>query len=86
MTHESDIFNHLLKFGSITSLEIANRYYITAPHGVIRDLRKRLGYDAITDEWQTKKKVVVQNNGKLKEVTVRYKRYFLQKFEGDAIC
>ena len=78
MTHQGRILEHLKKYGSITSLEIANKYYITAPHGVIRDLRKALGYDAISDVWCNKKKTTVEN-GKEKQVTIRYKRYFLEK-------
>ena len=79
MTHQAKVLEHLKKYGSITSLEIANKYYITAPHGVIRNLRKALGYDAITDSWTSKKRTEITSTGELKEVTIRYKTYFLEK-------
>lgn len=79
MTHQQRILEHLKKYGSITSLEIANKYYITAPHGVIRDLRKILGFEAITDAWCNKKKTEILPNGETREKTIRYKRYFLEK-------
>lgn len=81
MTQQRRVLDYLKKFGSITSLEIANKFYVTAPHSVIRDLRKTLGNDAITDLWQQSKRTEILDNGDVREVTIRYKRYFLEKFE-----
>lgn len=54
MTQQQRVLNYLKQNGSITSLEMFDNFYICCPQAVIRDLRKTLGFDAITDIWERK--------------------------------
>lgn len=78
MTQAERVLAYLKKYGSITSLEMFDNFYICCPTATIRDLRKRLGYENITDIWQTKKRKEIKPDGKEHTVTVKYKRYFLE--------
>lgn len=57
------VFDYLKEYGSITALEMFEKFYICCPHSVIRDLRKK--YE-ITDVWE-------EINNK------RFKRWILQE-------
>lgn len=70
MSKLSAVEKDLKQNGSITNWEIATRYYTTCPQKIIECLRKKHGYDAITDEWQSKK---VEIDGK--KETVIWKKY-----------
>lgn len=83
MSQHNKVWQHLLKYGSITSLEMFNRYYICCPHAIIRDLRK-LHPEVIKDIWVDRTRIERNeggNNkkGKEKKVSIRYKMYFLQQ-------
>ncbi len=76
MTQQDRVLKYMQKNGSITSLEMFDKFYIVAPHGIIRDLRKKY---TILDEWVTKTRKEYDGEGKEKKVTIKYKRYFLDK-------
>ena len=82
MTQEQRVWEKLNKDGSITAIEVMNVARTTCPHGVIRNLRERYGYNTITDAWESKTKKEYTGGGKEQKVTIRYKRYFLNKLEG----
>ncbi|MBQ2135577.1 MAG: hypothetical protein II201_01680 [Clostridia bacterium] len=58
------VFDYLQKHGSITALEMFERFYICCPHSIIRNLRKK--YE-ISDIWENTK------SGK------RFKRWILDE-------
>lgn len=78
-TQNQKVWDYLNKNGSITALEMFVNFSICHPPARIRDLRKQYGYDVIKDEWITKKKKEIDDKGKEMMVTIRYKRYFLDK-------
>ncbi|MCM1339405.1 MAG: helix-turn-helix domain-containing protein [Muribaculaceae bacterium] len=80
MTQHRKVWNHLLKHGSITSLEMFNKYFICCPHAIIRDLRKKYP-DSIKDIWVDRTRIERDENGKERKVSIRYKMYFLQQTE-----
>lgn len=84
MTQQERVLNYLKQNGSITSLEMFNKFFICCPQAVIRDLRKALGYDVITDIWEHKKRVECKSDGTKVTKSIKYKRYFLKKLEGVA--
>ena len=49
MTQAAKVLEFLKINKSITALEMIKHFYITAPHSVIRDLRKKY---TITDDWE----------------------------------
>ena len=84
MTQSRRVLEHLQKHGNITSLEMFDKFYICCPQSVIRDIRKKYGYDYVTDLWVTKKRKERTETGKERTVSVRYKQYFLNKLAGVA--
>ena len=70
MSKISAVEKDLMRNGSITNLDIICRYYTTNPQKIIERLRLKHGYDAITDEWQSKKVMI---DGK--KETVQWKKY-----------
>lgn len=83
-TQKERVLNYLKQNSSITSLEMFHKFFICSPQSVIRNLRKSLGYDVITDIWEHKKRVECKSDGTEKTKTIKYKRYFLKKLEGTA--
>ncbi|MCM1338768.1 MAG: helix-turn-helix domain-containing protein [Muribaculaceae bacterium] len=81
MTQEKRVLEHLQKHGSITTLEMFNKFCICCPHSIIRNIRNKFGYDYIADLWITKKRKEQTEQGKERTVSTRYKQYFLKKFE-----
>lgn len=81
MTQEKRVLEHLQKHGSITSLEMFEKFYICCPQGVIRNIRNKFGYDYVGDLWVTKKRKELTEQGKERTVNIRYKTYFLKKIE-----
>ena len=82
MSQAKKVWDHLLKHGSITARKMAERpFYINAPHSVIRDLREKYGASMILDEWITKTRKEYNGKGKEEKITIRYKKYFLNKVE-----
>lgn len=79
MTQERRVLEHLKQHGSITSLEMFDKFFICCPHGIIRNIRKKFGYDYISDLWCLKKRKEKTSEGKERTVTVRYKQYFINK-------
>lgn len=79
MTQSDKVWKHLNKYGTITSLEMFTNYYICCPHAIIRYLRKIYGNDSIKDTWIQKTRKEYNAKGKEETVTVRYKKYFLDK-------
>lgn len=82
MTQEERVLKHLEQHGSITSLEMFDKFYICCPQGIIRNIRKKFGYDYIADLWCSKKRTEKNSEGKERTVTVRYKQYFINKMAG----
>ena len=82
MNRNERVWQYLNDRGSITNYEIQNRFYSTCPHSIIRDLRKKYGYETISDRWITKMRKEYNGEGKEIKVTMRYKEYFLKKMEG----
>lgn len=74
MTKVERVEKYLTTYGAITSLEIQQMVYSTCPHGIIRDIREKHGYNSVTDEWITKTRDIVEN-GKRRKETIRYKKY-----------
>ena len=71
MSKLSAVEKDLKQNGSITNWEIVTRYYTTCPQKIIECLRKKYGYDAIPDKWESKK---VEIDGD--KETIIWKRYF----------
>lgn len=78
-TQETRVLEHLQKHGSITSLEMFEKFYICCPQGVIRNIRNKYGSDYIEDLWVTKTRKEQTEQGKERKVSIRYKQYFLKK-------
>jgi hypothetical protein len=74
MNKRKQVEKYLMAYGTITSLEIQQMYFTTCPHGIIRDLREKHGYNAIDDIWIKKTEEVVEDGKKRKE-TSRHKKY-----------
>lgn len=70
MSKISAVEKDLKANGSITNWDIIIRYYTTNPQKIIATLRKKYGYDSITDKWESKK---VEIDGKIE--TIQWKRY-----------
>lgn len=81
MTQSTKVLNHLQKHGSITSLEMFNKFCICCPHSIIRNIRNKFGYDYVQDLWVTKKRKEMTKQGKERTVNIRYKTYFLKKLD-----
>lgn len=79
MTQERRVLEHLQKYGTITSLEMTQNFYICCPQAVIRNIRDKFGVDYVKDLWVTKKRKEKTFEGKERTVCVRYKQYFLEK-------
>ena len=76
MSKVTAVEKYLKENGSITNWDIITKYYTTCPQKIIENLRKKHGYDAITDKWESKK-VVIDGD---KEV-IMWKRYYWNKEE-----
>ena len=72
MTQQERVLNYLKQNGSITSLEMFNKFFICCPQAVIRDI------------WEHKKRVECKSDGTKVTKSIKYKRYFLKKLEGVA--
>lgn len=81
MSYGDKVWAHLQKHGSITAKEISDITNTTCPHSVIRDIRKKYGYDILTFEDRKKKRKTVEN-GKVVTQTICYREWFLRKIEG----
>ena len=75
------VWDYLQKHNKITAYEMFDKFNICHPPSRIRDLRRKYGYDTISDRWITKTRKEYDGEGKEQKVTVRYKEYFLQKME-----
>ena len=87
MPHKSqnqNVWDYLQQHEFITALDMFDKFYICHPPSIIRDLRKQYGYSTILDRWVQKKRVERDEKGKEKEITIRYKQYFLNKLSGVA--
>ena len=80
MSYGDKVWQHLQQYGSITAKGIEEITGTTCPHGVIRDIRNKYGYDRLT--WEDRKKVrKVTENGKEIKQTILYREWFLKKIE-----
>lgn len=90
MSQQERVINFLKIKGDAgaSSLEMAQRLYISSMHSVIRDIRdseslkKKYGYETVTDEWRLTYRKEYNGAGKEIKIPVRYKQYFLKKMEG----
>lgn len=78
MNKTERVEEYLKEYGSITSLEIMQLVYSMCPHSIIRNLREKHGFDAISDEWNTKINFFFDGR-KQKKQAIRYKRYYWKK-------
>ncbi|MBO7735047.1 MAG: hypothetical protein J6S67_20965 [Methanobrevibacter sp.] len=81
MSYGDKVWAHLQKYGSITAKGVEDITGTTCPHGVIRDIRKKYGYDCITFEDRKKVKKFIED-GKEIARTIVYREWFLRKMEG----
>ena len=72
-TQEQRVFNYMKKNGGITSLEMFDNFYICCPQSVIRNLRHKYN---ILDEWRQIEKKYIDDKGKEKKKSIRFKRWF----------
>lgn len=81
MSYGDKIWHYLQKYGSITAKGIEKLTGTTCPHGVIRQIRKKYGYDILdyTDYKKTRK--VIENGKEIKQ-TIQYREWFLKKMAG----
>lgn len=73
-TQMQKVYSYMQKNGGITSLEMFDNFYICCPQSVIRNLRRE--YD-ILDEWKEIEKKYIDEKGKEKKKSIRFKRWFL---------
>lgn len=74
LTQEQKVFNYMQKNGGITSLEMFDNFYICSPQSVIRNLRHKYN---ILDEWKEIERKYIDDNGKEKKKSIRFKRWYL---------
>ena len=65
MSKSDELIEYLRENGNITAIEIMQKFNTTCPHSLIRDARRKLGYDRITDA-----------NCKNEKTKSHYKKYF----------
>lgn len=75
MNKHAEVEKYLRKYGEITSLEIMQMFYSTCPHGIIRDLREKHGYNSISDEWHKRTQEQELPDGTKLKKTTRWKKY-----------
>jgi len=78
MSYGEKVWQHLQKHGSITAKGIEELTGTVCPHSVIRDIRKKYGYDILTFEDKKKVRKVIED-GKEKKQTIHYREWFLAK-------
>lgn len=78
MSYGDKVWGYLIKYGSITAKGIESLTGTTCPHSVIRQIRKKYGYDILTFEDKKKVKKVVENGKEVKQ-TICYREWFLAK-------
>lgn len=78
MSYADICWNFLQKHGFITAWQIHILTRCTAPHGVIRDIRKKYGYDILTFK-DVKKTNTYIENGKEKRETKTYRIWYLNR-------
>jgi hypothetical protein len=78
MSYGDKVWAHLQKYGSITANGIHSLTGTTSPHSVIRDIRKKYGYDILTFEDKKKVRKVMENGKEIKQ-TILYREWFLRK-------
>jgi hypothetical protein len=78
MSKSSKLEKDLKKAGTlgVTSWQIINGCETTNPQKLVEILRKKYGYDRITDIWETKTKVIDGT-----KTVIKWKRYFWQEKE-----
>lgn len=74
LTQEQKVFDYMQKNGGITSLEMFDKFYICSPQSVIRNLRHKYN---ILDEWKEIERKYIDDNGKEKKKSIRFKRWYL---------
>lgn len=87
MTQEERVINFLFLRGKegASMVDICRTLFISAPHAVIRDIRKneklqkRFGIESITSEWRTTIRKEYNSKGEEITIPIRYKQYFLNK-------
>ena len=81
MSYGDKVWKHLQKHGSITAKGIEDLTGTVCPHSVIRDIRKKYGYDCLTYEDRKKIKKTFEDGREIKQ-TIIYREWFLKGFEG----
>lgn len=77
-TQEQKVFEYMKKNGSITSLEMFDKFYICCPQAVIRNLRHKYN---ILDEWLQIERKYIDDSGKVKKKLIRFKKWFFENEE-----
>jgi len=80
MSYGDRVWAHLQKYGSVTSKGIEDITGTVCPHSVIRDIRKKYGYDCLTFEKRKSVKKIVED-GKVIKKPFYYYEWFLKKLE-----
>lgn len=81
MSYCNTVWNYLQKHGSVTAKKIEELTNTTCSHDVIRQIRKKYGYDILTFEDKKKVKKFIENGKEVKQ-TIQYREWFLRKMEG----
>lgn len=81
MSYWNTVWQHLLVHGSVTSKEIEDMTGTVCPHDVIRQIRRKFGYD-ILEVCDTHKTVKAIDNGKEISRHNWHRKWFLKKLEG----
>ena len=79
MSYSNTVYNYLVKNGSVTAKKIEELTGTTCSHGVIRDIRKKYGYDILTFEDRKKVRKTIENGKEIKQ-TICYREWFLRGF------
>lgn len=78
MSYADKCWGYLQKYGFITAWAIHTLTKTTAPHSVIRDIRKKYGEDILSFK-DIKKTRTYTENGKEKRETKTYRIWYLNK-------
>lgn len=78
MSYTDTCWEYIKQHGFITAWAIHTLTKTTCPHSVIRDIRKKFGYDILTHK-DVKKTRTYTENGKEKKETKTYRIWYLAK-------
>ena len=80
MSYSDKVWKFLQKNNYVTSKKIEELTGTVCAYSVIRDIRKKYGYECLGFKDKIKKRKFIEN-GKIKTETKRYREWFLKKLE-----